>query len=53
MPSASNHEAKSKKIMNSGVVSFTLRQAVDEKGNYLYGIDPVSVTVVYGGFTTK
>ena len=53
MPKASNHEAKSKKIMNSGVVSFTLRQAVDEKGNYLYAIDPASINVIYGGFTTK
>jgi len=53
MPKDSNHEAKSKKITNSGVVSFTLSQAVDEKGNYLYAIDPASVTVIYGGFTTK
>lgn len=48
LPARSTHEAKTKKMLNSGVVGFTLSR---DKSNYR--IDPDSVDVVYGGFAKK
>ncbi|RYH25718.1 histidine phosphatase family protein [archaeon] len=56
LPHESTHEAKSKKISNSGVVGFTIQQTTDlltEDGQPRYRIMPDSLVVVYGGFTTK
>jgi len=41
-----------KKIVNSGVVAFSLAQSNDKnsEGNYMYRIDPDSVTTVTGGY---
>jgi broad specificity phosphatase PhoE len=54
MPLDVNHDAKNKKITNSGVVAFKLSRA--EKGPDglpIYRIAPESVTTIYGGFTSK
>jgi hypothetical protein len=53
LPFKMTHEAKSKKITNSGVVSFTLHRAEGPDGSPRYRIEPDSIQVVYGGFTTK
>lgn len=54
LPHASTHEAKSKKITNSGVVACKVYQYTNpEDGITYYRIDPESVTTVYGGFTSK
>jgi hypothetical protein len=52
MSHSSIHDAKSKKIENSGVVSFTLQCGVDD-GVPLYRVDTDSISNVYRGFTTK
>jgi hypothetical protein len=48
MPYKSTHEAKSKKMVNCGIVAFDL---ICLHGRYV--IDPESVQVVYGGFEDK
>lgn len=53
MPHASKHDAKTKKITNSGVVSFTLHAAKGDDGTLQYRIDPATIQTIYGGFTTK
>ena len=53
LPFTCTHEAKSKKIVNSGVVSFDLLGAEDDEGNMQFRIDPQSVRTIYGGFTSK
>lgn len=53
MPHASTHDAKTKKITNSGVVSFTLHAAKGDDGTLQYRIDPASMQTIYGGYTTK
>jgi hypothetical protein len=53
LPNAIEHPAKSKKIANSGVVTFTLQQAIDQDNMFIYAIDPQSIEVVYGGFESK
>jgi hypothetical protein len=53
MPHLVQHDAKSKKITNSGAVSFTISRAEDAEGAAQYRIDPNSIEVLYGGFTTK
>lgn len=45
-------DAQNKKMVNCGVVRFTLAQAT-LNGQSLYHVDPASLKVVYGGFTTK
>jgi hypothetical protein len=49
------HEAKTKKIANSGVIAFTLHRAegAEADGTPLYRIDEQSIQVLYGGFTSK
>mmetsp|Transcript_20096 Transcript_20096/g.28884 ORF Transcript_20096/g.28884 Transcript_20096/m.28884 type:complete len:355 (+) Transcript_20096:110-1174(+) len=54
LPHSSDHPAKSKKMANSGLVSFTLERWVDESGNLLgYRADPTSIRTVYLGFMAK
>ncbi|CAM9185913.1 unnamed protein product, partial [Ectocarpus fasciculatus] len=53
LPFSSNHVSKNKKIVNSGVMAFTLHRWEDEFGAPSYRIDPESFETVYGGFTTK
>ena len=49
LPHSFNHVAKKKKIINGGVVGFTLlRKQVGEE--YKYMIDPNSIVTLYGGF---
>lgn len=49
LPRGVEHIGKKKKIVNGGVVMFTLREATSEKKKE-YMIDPSSIVVVYGGF---
>jgi hypothetical protein len=53
LPHKTAHDAKFKKITNSGAVSFTIYRGEDADGLALYRIDPDSIEVLYGGFTTK
>ena len=55
LPHKTTHDAKTKKIANSGVVAFQLHrsEAAEADGTPLYRIDPDSIQVLYGGFTTK
>ena len=48
LPYKSSHEAKSKKLVNCGIVSFDL---ITLHGRYV--IDPDSIQIVYGGFEEK
>lgn len=52
LPFKSNHDAKTMKIENSGVVSFLVHRA-EIDGTPFYRIDPDSIVNVYGGFTKK
>eukprot|EP00611_Tribonema_gayanum_P020163 TRINITY_DN3626_c0_g1_i3.p1 TRINITY_DN3626_c0_g1~~TRINITY_DN3626_c0_g1_i3.p1 ORF type:complete len:333 (-),score=105.50 TRINITY_DN3626_c0_g1_i3:200-1198(-) len=49
LPFAAQHASKQKKIVNCGVVAFTLQQGT-LNGRTAYKVDPASITVVYGGF---
>ncbi|CAM9756757.1 unnamed protein product [Discosporangium mesarthrocarpum] len=49
LPQACIHKAKSKKIVNCGIVAFTLHRGA-YAGRAAYLIDPDSITTVYGGF---
>lgn len=53
LPFNNKHEAKTKKITNSGVISFELYASEDDEGILQYRIDPNSIQTIYGGFTTK
>ena len=53
LPPAADHISKKRKIVNCGVVGFTLQVVRDARGATLYRIDPASIAVVYGGFDTK
>jgi hypothetical protein len=53
LPRAAEHAAKSKKVVNCGVVGFTLAQGTLADGTLHYRIEPSSITVVYGGFGGK
>ena len=50
LPYKSDHVGKTKKVVNCGVVAFTLLKVVRKSGQPTYMIDPNSVDVVYGGF---
>jgi hypothetical protein len=50
LPHASKHEARSRKMTNSGVVAFEVSTKKLTNGVTMYRIDPTSVKVVYGGF---
>lgn len=49
LPQSVSHEAKKKKIVNCGVVAFTLERGV-YNGVSAYRIDPRSIVNVYGGY---
>lgn len=53
LPYSCTHAARTKKMANSAVVSFTLYRLEDDSGVPQYSIEPESIEVVYGGFTTK
>lgn len=54
VPHSSVHECKSKKIVNSGLVSFVLDRWEDADGKTLgYRVDPDHIHTVYGGFTVR
>lgn len=54
VPHSSTHECKSKKIVNSGVVSFELERWEDAEGKTIgYRVDPDHIQTVYGGFTVR
>ena len=50
LPYKVDHVGKQKKIVNCGVVAFTLMKVVRKSGQSTYMIDPKTVDVVYGGF---
>lgn len=50
LPYKNDHVGKEKKVVNCGVVAFTLLKVVRKSGQATYMIDPDSVDVVYGGF---
>jgi len=57
LPFDTDHDAKTKKITNSGVVSLTVEVApsISKDGTPInhYRIEPTSIECLYGGFTTK
>lgn len=53
LPHHFHHDAKNKKIANSGVVAFTLHAYTADDGEKHYRIEPTSLVSVYGGFTSK
>ncbi len=53
LPFSSTHDAKKKKIVNSGVVAFELSSVQDTDGSYIYRIAPESVLTLHGGFEKK
>lgn len=52
LPHSTKHDAKTKKISNSGMVAFTLH-AHEDKIKKQYRIDPATIATIYGGFTSK
>ena len=53
LPFHFDHDAKKKKMVNSGVVAFTVHRAIGNDGSPVYKIEPESLTTIYGGFTSK
>ena len=53
LPSSSEHDAKSKKIVNCGVIAFELKKYEHEKEGVFFSIDEKSIEPVYGGFVQK
>lgn len=52
LPPEAEHQSKKRKIVNCGVVGLTLQVIRDYHGDAHYRIDPHSIAVVYGGFTS-
>ena len=50
LPSTMEHVSKKKKLINGGVVGFTLQRITTESGEHRYLIDPKSLTTLHGGF---
>lgn len=50
LPRSSTHKCKKKKIVNCGVVAFTIQHAKHAAHGDVFRVDPESVEVVYGGF---
>jgi len=50
LPHSNTHVAKKKKLVNGGVVGFTLERIEVGKGHYEYMIDPTSIALLHGGF---
>jgi hypothetical protein len=53
LPHNFNHDAKTKKLTNSGIVAFELHVHDLDNSEEGFRIDPDSLTTVYGGYTTK
>lgn len=53
LPHSCTHEAKTKKITNSGAIAFTVHSHNTGEIEDLYRIDPDSITQVSGGFTVR
>jgi hypothetical protein len=53
LPHSSKHDAKNKKIANSGIVTFIIYRSFDADGSPLYRIDESTIESVYGGYTSK
>lgn len=53
MDHSSTHVCKSKKLVNSGAVTFTLHRAKNKDGDPVYRIDEDTLEVVDGGYTDK
>lgn len=53
LPHSFQHDAKTKKITNSGMVAFDLHEHRMEDGSIVHRIDPDSIVTLYGGFTSK
>jgi len=53
LPPASDHDAKTYKMVNAGAIAFTLTKAITSKGLVVYRIEPESMTTVYGGYKMK
>jgi hypothetical protein len=49
LPSTIEHVSKKKKLINGGVVGFTLQRITTESGEHRYLIDPKSLTTLHGG----
>lgn len=49
LPKTFEHVSKKKKLINGGIVGFTLMRKKTDSG-YKYSIDPTSLVVLYGGF---
>jgi hypothetical protein len=50
LPGTMEHVSKKKKLINGGVVGFTLQRITLESGEHRYLIDPKSLTTLHGGF---
>ena len=50
LPHNNTHVAKQKKLVNGGVVGFTLERIRVGENQYEYLIDPTSIVVLHGGF---
>lgn len=51
LPHSSTHISKKKKLINGGLVGFTLQRLKDpDTGDFHYMIDPTSIAVLHGGF---
>lgn len=46
----SEHVAQKKKIQNGGIVSFTLEKLETEQQEFVYRVDPSSITILHRGF---
>lgn len=53
LPFSCDHVAKKQKIVNSGLVAFTLQRAEMPDGQIGYRIDPDSMMTLYGGYSAK
>ena len=50
LPYSVKHQAKDKKIVNAGIITFELLK-VETKSGSRYMVDPKTIQVVYGGFS--
>lgn len=50
LPKDFDHVSKKKKLINGGVVGFTLLHAKTDAGESKYMIDPSTLVILYGGF---
>jgi hypothetical protein len=50
LPYEVDHVAKKKKLINGGIVGFTLERIETKENTFHYRIDPKSITTLHGGF---